>query len=773
LSAEARAPERVTFTLNGREVTAPAGMILVDAAASHGVEIPIFCYEPRVGPPLGACRMCLVEIEGMRGLQTACSTPVAADMVVRTNSPLALDGQDGVLELLLANHPLDCPVCDKGGECPLQDRTFRFGPGRSRFIEPKRHFPKPLDLSPLIAIDRERCISCFRCTRFSQEVAEDGQLTFQERGGRSEIATYTGHPYVGRFTGNIVDLCPVGALTSIPYRFVARPWDVQNTPSVCPHCPVGCNTELTMREGQVKRVTGREVPNMEVEEGWLCDRGRWAYPGSWSRDRLREAVLLDSVARRRVPLQRAVDAAALMLRRAGDAAILVGPDATVEEAFVAQELAAGALGGAPVARLGLPGRGLEGLRALPAAQLADLDTADLVVVVGGDPANAQPVVELRIRKAHRRGARVLSVGPRPHPVEALGTVERTAPGRLVDGIAAVEAALLEAGAAVVLWDEVDLAAAPDAAVELARVVEAALVRGARCLELGSEVNGAGLRALGLPTADALLERIEGGAVGTLVLVHADPLESPGAERWRAALERVPRLLVVATHESPLTARAAIVMPACGPYEQEGVLAAMNGRAQRLRPGQHGPEGAAPAWEILVALSHRLGRALPYRSAAQAFAGAAASRPALRGVTYDSIGTLGQPLPRPEAPLQAGAEARREPEGEGLLLVPMSHVFGDRASARSDALAPVRAAAEVALHPAQAEALGLAAGDVAEIRSPHGSCALPVRVDPALAEGAAYVTVGAPGSGVAGLMPVDGAPVRVALARQTVEEDAAA
>ncbi|MEQ8912629.1 MAG: 2Fe-2S iron-sulfur cluster-binding protein, partial [Pseudomonadales bacterium] len=206
------------------------------------------------------CRMCLVEVEGMRGLQTACSTPVQPDMVVRTNSALAKDGQDGVLELLLANHPLDCPVCDKGGECPLQDRTFTFGPPPSRFIEPKRHFPKPLDLSTRVALDRERCISCFRCVRFSQDVAEDGQLTMQERGAANEITTLTGQPYEGRFTGNIIDICPVGALTSIPYRFVSRPWDITNTPSVCGHCPAGCNVEITTREGEIKRVTSRFDP---------------------------------------------------------------------------------------------------------------------------------------------------------------------------------------------------------------------------------------------------------------------------------------------------------------------------------------------------------------------------------------------------------------------------------------------------------------------------------------------------------------------------------
>ena len=197
--------------------------MLVDAAYAAGVEIPIFCYEPRLGPPIGACRMCLVEIEGMRGLQTACNTPVAQDMVVRTETPVVKDAQDGILEQLLLHHPLDCPVCDKGGECPLQDRTFKFGPGKTRFIEPKRHWPKPLELSSRIALDRERCIRCFRCVRFSQEVAQDGQLTMQERGALSEITTFSGDAYEARFTGNIVDICPVGALTSIPYRFVARP----------------------------------------------------------------------------------------------------------------------------------------------------------------------------------------------------------------------------------------------------------------------------------------------------------------------------------------------------------------------------------------------------------------------------------------------------------------------------------------------------------------------------------------------------------------------
>ncbi|MDQ3677731.1 MAG: 2Fe-2S iron-sulfur cluster-binding protein, partial [Actinomycetota bacterium] len=214
-------PQMIAFTIDGLEVNAPGGMMLVDAAKYGDVEIPYFCYEPKLGAPVGACRMCIVEIEGIPKLQTACSTPVKDGMVVNTQTDRVKEAQEAVLEFLLINHPLDCPVCDKGCECPLQDITFGWGPGRSRFIEPKRHFVKPLALSPLIAIDRERCILCYRCVRFSQEIAEDYQLVLQERSADTYVSTFDGHPYVAPFSGNIIELCPVGALTSQPYRFRA------------------------------------------------------------------------------------------------------------------------------------------------------------------------------------------------------------------------------------------------------------------------------------------------------------------------------------------------------------------------------------------------------------------------------------------------------------------------------------------------------------------------------------------------------------------------
>src|SRR5438445_781505 len=216
------AVKTITFALDGREVQAPEGLMLVDAAKYGDVEIPVFCYEPKLGQPVGACRMCLVEIEGIPKLQTACSTAVKDGMIVNTQTDRVREAQEAVVEFLLINHPLDCPVCDKGGECPLQDVSYGWGPGVSRFVEPKRHFRKPLELSPLIAIDRERCILCYRCVRFSQEVAEDYQLVLQERGANSFVGTFHGHPYVAPFSGNIIELCPGGAPTNEEGLLLAR-----------------------------------------------------------------------------------------------------------------------------------------------------------------------------------------------------------------------------------------------------------------------------------------------------------------------------------------------------------------------------------------------------------------------------------------------------------------------------------------------------------------------------------------------------------------------
>jgi len=745
-------PTMVTLSINGKEIQAKPGTILVEAAAQAGIEIPIFCYEPRLGPPIGACRMCLVEVEGMRGLQTACSTPVAPDMVVHTNNEAAATAQDGVLELLLANHPLDCPVCDKGGECPLQDRTFKFGPGETRFVEPKRHFPKPLDLSTEVAIDRERCIACFRCIRFSQDVAEDGQLGFQERGAGTEVATFSGEPYESPFSGNIIDLCPVGALTSIPYRFVSRPWDVQNAPSVCGLCPVGCNTELTMREGETKRTTGRPDPNMTVEEGWLCDKGRWGYPAAWSADRILRPLVRDAGGVMvETSLEAAVDAAARLIAAAASTQILVGAASTVEDGFLAQELAA-VLPNAAASRLGFPDSAdLEPLRALPRAELSDIDTAGAVVVVGGDVSNRHPIVELRLRKVVRNRGILALVGPRTSALDGRATYgARTAPGQLASGLAVLGKALEGAAAPVIIWDEADLANEPAAAAELARIAAAA---GARQIELAADVNGQGLRALGLSAQTGPV------AAGALLAVNADPLEAPGAMAWANAIDGVGSIIAVATHRSALTERADVVLPTLMHHEIEGVLVSTTGRAQRLRPGSRGPREAAAAWELLIALSHRTGTPLPFRTPAQAFAAVAAVREPFAGLSYSAVGDEGAPttyVPSTPAPRSA------EPVGDGVPLVVTTEIFGDAVSWRSDALVSRRTPAHLVLSSQQAVSAGVSRDQRARVSSPFGTCILPVVIDDQAPEGAAFIAMGPPASGTSALLGGEQVPVNVVI-----------
>ncbi|HEV2075843.1 MAG TPA: 2Fe-2S iron-sulfur cluster-binding protein, partial [Thermoleophilaceae bacterium] len=415
-------PKLVTFEIDGREVEAPEGAMLVDGAKCGDVEIPYFCYEPKLGKPVGACRMCLVEIEGIPKLQTACSTPVKDGMVVITQSDRVKQAQNAIVEFLLVNHPLDCPVCDKGGECPLQDISYGWGPGRSRFVEPKRHFKKPLELSPLVAIDRERCILCYRCVRFSQEVAEDYQLVFLDRADHTFVGTHDAHPYVAPFSGNIIELCPVGALTSTAYRFRARPWDVENAGTVCTLCPSQCNVELTVRDdSKVMRVLARD--NEEVDDGWLCDRGRFGYQAFHATDRVTEPLVRDGGALRPVSWERAVSQAVEGLRKAGErTAALVGGEATNEEGFLVQSLLRDTLGSPHVdsRRAGRLDPELARALARPglAARVSDIEFAGAVLVLGTELVDEAPIIDLRVRKARRRqGVATFVAANRPGTLE--------------------------------------------------------------------------------------------------------------------------------------------------------------------------------------------------------------------------------------------------------------------------------------------------------------------------------------------------------------------
>jgi NADH-quinone oxidoreductase subunit G len=433
----------VTIVIDGREVGATEGEMLHDAAKRGDVEIPVFCYEPKLGDPVGACRMCLVEIEGIPKLQTSCSTPVRDGMVVNTRSEQVKHAQSAVVEFLLVNHPLDCPVCDKGGECPLQDITQGWGPGKSRFTDQKRHFQKPVELSPLVAIDRERCILCYRCVRFSQEVSEDSQLQLLERGDRTFVGTFDDRPYVDPFHGNITDLCPVGALTSYTYRFRARPWDIEQAGSVCTLCPSQCNVSFTVRDEQVKRVIARDNP--DVDDGWLCDRGRYGFEMFAAEERIGAPRLRggaveweEAIAKAAAALK--ADASEIDHTRGGSisdassgVAAIVG-DASNEEGYLVQRILREALGSPHVeSRLSRgPSRDTLLRLAQPelSARVRDVDDADAILLVGSDPLHSSPILDLRIRKAMRRnGAKLVIATDRPTTLDGgAETVHRYAPG---------------------------------------------------------------------------------------------------------------------------------------------------------------------------------------------------------------------------------------------------------------------------------------------------------------------------------------------------------
>ena len=532
-------PNIIQLTIDGREVRAPEGMMLVDAAKQGDIEIPYFCYEPKLGAPVGACRMCLVEIEGIPKLQTSCSTAVKDGMVVHTQTDRVHHAQNAIVEFLLVNHPLDCPVCDKGGECPLQDITFGWGLGRSRFIEPKRHFEKPLALSPVIAIDRERCILCYRCVRFSQEIAEDYQLVFESRGAHTFVGTHNGHPYVAPFSGNIVELCPVGALTSQPYRFRARPWDIEGAGGICTLCPSQCNVEFTVRDEKVVRVRSRDATgaatgggpggNPDVDDGWLCDKGRFAYQAIHVDERIIQPLVRDGGSLRPVSWERAFDAAAGLARHRGAVGALVGGQATNEEGFLIQRIMREALRSGDLdCRSGeqLP-PGLTRALAAPALQatVVDLEFAHTVLVLGCEPLDDAPIFDLRIRKGVRRhGVRLAIATDRPSALDPNARLSvRVAPGGEAEFLAALDVALESAASGsgygsaaesdaarlaeflldggediVILWGERRLgAAALGTLLSIAERLGLADRDGAGLLEIPAGANGRGLREAGV------------------------------------------------------------------------------------------------------------------------------------------------------------------------------------------------------------------------------------------------------------------------------------
>ncbi|HET8954850.1 MAG TPA: NADH-quinone oxidoreductase subunit NuoG [Solirubrobacterales bacterium] len=675
----------VTLTINGREVRVPKGTLLVEAARQVGLEIPVFCYHPKL-KPVGACRMCLVEIEKMPRLQTACSTPVRDGMVVHTQTDQVKEAQNAVVEFLLVNHPLDCPVCDKGGECPLQDITMGWGPGRTRFTDPKRHFQKPLELSPLVAIDRERCILCYRCVRFSQEVAEDAQLQLIERGDRTYVGTFDDRPYVAPFHGNITDICPVGALTSYTYRFRARPWDIEHAGSVCTLCPSQCNVSFTIRDEKVKRVVARD--NHDVDDGWLCDRGRYGFEMFDAPERVRGPRVKSGA---EVGWGQALEAVAAGLLGASDfgptgvgqesgaasrVAAIVG-DASNEEGFLLQRIVREALGSAHIDSRPSRGPAAGVLRRLAepviSARVRDIDEADAILVLGTDPLHSSPILDLRVRKAVRRnGAKLVVATERPTALDGgAEAIARYAPGQAAHFVAELASAiggaenvagpvaetLRGAGKVVVLWGEriAREAGAAEALLDVAAATGMANTEGAGLLEIPDTTNARGLREAGcLPDAgpglsetaagkstEEIREALISGEITHLVLFGADPLRDfPDTPAWEEALTAADFVVSFSMHENATTAKADVVLPLETHAEKDGTVTHPDGRLQRVRPSASRPEEVLQNIIVLSELAANLGLTTGIDSQPTAFAALTEAVPFYAGITDADIGGRG-------------------------------------------------------------------------------------------------------------------------------------
>ncbi|CAB4879857.1 unannotated protein [freshwater metagenome] len=805
----------VTFTVDGREVTAPENSILADAALKHGgVEIPVFCYEPKIGGPVGACRMCLVEIEGIPKLQAGCSVPVKDGMVVYTNTPRVKEAQEAVLEFILVNHPLDCPVCDKGGECPLQDKSFGWGDGISRFAEPKRHFEKPLALSPLIAIDRERCILCYRCVRFSQEVSEDHQLVLQERGAHSFVATFDGHPYVAPFSGNIIELCPVGALTSQPYRFRARPWDIEQSGSICTLCPAQCNVSFTVRDDRVLRVLQRD--HAGVDDGWLCDKGRFAYQAIHVDERITQPLLRDGGELRPVTWELALETAAAALGRArGRTGALAGGAATNEEGWLLQGLLRDTLGCADIdSRTGgtLP---LDLHRALGAPTLQvsvpDLEYAHAVLVLGTEPVDDAPILDLRLRKGVRRhGLKLFIATSRPSALDERAAQSiRYAPGAEAAFLTALDAALTGGDVAgpaaaasadpdairtlaeglrgageeiVVLWGERsttgdDGAHAAEALLNVAARLGLAGREGAGLLAVPEGANGRGLREVGvLPNgapgladpvvagrdAQGVAEALAAGELTAVYLLRTDPLiDLPGAATWNRALEKASTVIAHASFLTPgLAEHATVIFPAESHAEKEGTVVHPDGRLQRLRPAIGRQGETRPEWQVLAELRRALGDDLRLLTCSMVTARVFEAVPFYAGLSLDEIGAEGvRWTERPQsaaAPVAAAGPfdlpappAAASPNGR-LRLGTFRSIWASPEVEASPALKFLHPRQRVELAPADADRLGLGHGAMVTVGSPDGSVTGVVHIRAAAPEGSVFLERAIPHHGASAL-----------------------
>jgi NADH-quinone oxidoreductase subunit G len=624
----------VTVTINGTEVKAEPGRLLIDVAEEMNIFVPRFCYHPGM-KSVAVCRMCLVSVEGMPKLAPACATPVADGMKVQTSDEPSHDAQEGMLEFLLINHPLDCPICDRGGECPLQDQTYRHGPGSSRYIEPKRTFEKPIEISDLVLLDRERCVLCWRCVRFSDEIAGDRFIQLVDRGPGTQVLNFSGDPFDSYFSGNTIQICPVGALTASTYRFVSRPWDLKSAPGVCSYCSVGC--PITNEARSEKLVRCQALPNENVNDFWICDKGRFAFHYVESPERLTVPLVRGGTDEfEQTSWGRALQVAADKIKAADNVGVLAGGHLTTEDAYAVQRVAKRIIGTPHVdSRMQDAGAPYEMLLStLPVAgstaTLNDLEDARTVVWAGGDPKESLPVLYLRLRKAVLDGgAKLVVVSVRRTSLDDFAThVVRCEAGGEAKALQELAVGLGPAGRdlggpAVICWEP----AFPgrDQHPVLAAVLKLCAQMEAEILVCPPHAGSQGLIDMGVyPSLDAgyrpptergmdtraILTAAADGELDALLLVGADPIaDFPDGDLAIRALERVPFVLAVELFATESAQRADVVLPSAAAPERDGTFTNLERRLQKLEPLISPPGSARPPWEALADLAEALGENL--------------------------------------------------------------------------------------------------------------------------------------------------------------------
>ena len=766
-------PNAVHITVNGQPHVARKGQLVIEAAADAGEYIPRFCYHDRM-TSVGKCRMCLVECDSGRGpaLTVSCMVPVSPDMKIDTQSATTKRAQEGVLELLLANHPLDCPVCDKGGECPLQDQAVSNGPGESRYVEEKRHYEKPIAISDLVFLDRERCILCDRCTRFADEVAGDALIHFSGRGNNTYITTYPDEPFSSYFSGNTVQICPVGALTSKPYRFKARPWDLTQQESTCTTCAVGCRTAVQSSRDELLRYVG--VDSDPVNHGWLCDRGRFNFESVKSGERVLGPLVRSADTLQPASWNAALAEAASLLKDAAAAggpnsiAVIGGARGTNEDAFAWARLGHEIIGTPNV--YAQMGDGLPvGLLGLDRATIDEAASASTIVLLGPDLKEELPVLYLRLRAAAEgRRSRILEFTPKQTGLSRYawrsigyepGSQVAAVQGALTDDAVAAQ---LASGSVVVVAGRANLAESSAATVAALRALLAA-VPGAKVLPAFRRGNVVGALQVGFrPASGGLdtrgaLQAAADGKIECLVLVGADPLaDFPDTGLARRALAGARRIIAVDTFLTQSSSLAHVVLAASAYAEKAGTTTNIEGRVSTVAR-QVTPAGATrPDWMIAAELALELGGDLGYGDVDEITDDIAAKVAGYGAVTCEALaahsdGVLAG-VPSEIDPMNNVEISVGERNAYDFRLV-VGRTLYDQAvgTAQSPSLSHLARGSAVHLHPLDIERVGTTEGTDVKVIGRRSTVVFTTVADDTVLRGTAFVPFNNPGPNVGDLI----------------------